>query len=157
VLHLLPPPRTPVATPELPEFPLAERVRGECASTGLWFSGHPLEVFVPAAERGGALPAAQVPQRIGRRARVVGMACASRRVQTKGGEQMLFLTLADRSGLAECVLFPDAYRRFAAAARGAIVAVEGPVEETLGATTIGAERVEALAPIGGAGGSQESH
>jgi DNA polymerase-3 subunit alpha len=68
-----------------------------------------------------------------------------RRVQTKSGEQMLFLTLADRSGLVECVLFPDAYRRFAQAARGAIVAVEGRVEETLDAATVTAERVVAVA------------
>jgi DNA polymerase III alpha subunit len=144
-LDLLPPHRAPVATPELPEFPLAERVRGECAATGLWFSGHPLEVFVPAAERAGALPAAQVPARVGGRARVVGMACASRRVETKRGEQMLFLTVADRSGLAECVLFPDAYRRFAAATHGAIVAAEGRVEETLGAAAVTVERVESVA------------
>jgi DNA polymerase III alpha subunit len=49
---------------------------------------------------------------------------------------MLFLTLADRSGLAECVLFPNAYRALARAVRGQIVRVEGRVGETLGALTV---------------------
>jgi DNA polymerase III alpha subunit len=49
---------------------------------------------------------------------------------------MLFLTLADRSGLAECVLFPDAYRALARAVRGQVVRVVGRVEETLGALTV---------------------
>ena len=49
---------------------------------------------------------------------------------------MLFLTLADASGLAECVLFPDAYRTLARAVRGEVVRVRGRVEQTLGAITL---------------------
>ena len=58
---------------------------------------------------------------------------------------MLFLTLADRTGLVECVLFPDAYRRFANATRAQVVKVEGRADETLGAVVVTAERVTALA------------
>ena len=54
---------------------------------------------------------------------------------------MLFLTLADRSGLAECVLFPDAYRRWGAAMRGEAVRAEGRVDDALGALTLVVERV----------------
>jgi DNA polymerase III alpha subunit len=58
---------------------------------------------------------------------------------------MLFMTLADESGLAECVLFPDAYRAHAAAVRGQVVRAEGRVDETLGAVTLAAERGVAVA------------
>jgi DNA polymerase III alpha subunit len=75
----------------------------------------------------------------------VGLPCAYRRVETKTGGLMLFTTLADRSGLAECVLFPDAYRANAAAVRGEVVRIEGRVDDTLGAVTVVAERVIALA------------
>jgi len=133
---LLPRAVAPLAVPELPEFDLAERVRGECRASGLWFSAHPLEVFVDAAASRGATPAAALAERVGQRVTLVGLPCAARRVETKQGGAMLFLTLADRSGLAECVLFPDAYRALARAVRGQVVRVVGRVEETLGALTV---------------------
>jgi DNA polymerase III alpha subunit len=135
---------TPVATVELPEFDLAERVRGEARACGLWFAAHPLDVLVEPAALAGTVRAAAIERHAGRRVAVAGLPCAMRRVETKDGGLMLFLTLADKTGLVECVLFPDAYRRYATAARGQVVRVEGRVDETLDACTVGAERVTAL-------------
>jgi DNA polymerase III alpha subunit len=141
----LPSAAPPVATPELPEFAIAERVRRECAATGLWFTAHPLDVLLPPNAERGASPAASLEERAGRGVvTIVGMPCASRRVETKHGEPMLFLTVADRSGLAECVLFPDAYRAFADAARGSIVRVDGRVDVALDAVTLGVTRCMSL-------------
>jgi DNA-directed DNA polymerase III PolC len=140
-----PGPVAPVAVPELEEFGLAERVRGECRATGLWFSGHPLDLFLPAGAARGASDAASLPARVGRRTTVVGMPCAFRRVETKAGATMSFLTVADRSGLAECVLFPEVHRAAAARALAGIVRVAGRVGETLGAVTLVADTVQALA------------
>ena len=133
-----------VPVPALPEFDVARRVRGEIQATGLWFSGHPLDTMIPPAAARGAVPAASLPAHVGRRVAVVGLPCAYRRVETKSGERMLFMTLADRSGLAECVLFPDAYRVNAQAGRGQVVRAEGRVDESLGAVTLAAERAKAL-------------
>jgi DNA polymerase III alpha subunit len=141
---LAPPPVAPVRVPELPEYAPAERVRHECATTGLWFSGHPLDALPPGAES-AATPAAELERRSGRTASLVGLPCAWRRVETRGGSPMLFLTLADRSGVAECVLFPDAYARHAAALRGAVLRVTGRVSDALGAITLEAARVEVIA------------
>ena len=146
---LLPRAVAPLAVPELPEFGLAERVRGECSATGLWFSAHPLDVLADPAAFRGATPAASLAQNVGRRVAIVGLPCATRRVETKQGGVMLFLTLADHSGLAECVLFPDAYRALARVVRGQVVRAEGRVEETLGALTVtvtGASEVAAATP-----------
>jgi DNA-directed DNA polymerase III PolC len=133
---LLPRAVAPLVVPELPEFDLAERVRGECRASGLWFSAHPLEVFADPAALRGTIPAAALAQHVGRRVALAGLPCATRRVETKQGAAMLFLTLADRSGLAECVLFPDAYRALARAVRGQVVRVAGRVEDTMGALTV---------------------
>jgi DNA polymerase III alpha subunit len=133
-----------VAVPELPEFDRAERVRGESRSTGLWFSGHPLDLWTPAESWRGVSDAVALPQLAGRRVAVAGMPCAMRRVETRSGGQMLFLTLADRTGLAECALFPDAYRALAGQIRGQIVRVEGRVDETLGAVTVTVESARVL-------------
>ena len=91
-------------------------------------------------------PASEIPGRAGRAVRVVGMPCAYRRVETRSGGLMLFLTLADRTGLVECVLFPDAYQRLAHAARGEVLWVEGRVDETLGAATVTVERLRVVVP-----------
>jgi len=58
----------------------------------------------------------------------------------KSGGIVLFTTLADRTGLVECVLFPDAYRRWGGEVRGEIVSAEGRADETLGALTVVVER-----------------
>ncbi|MGH7742009.1 MAG: OB-fold nucleic acid binding domain-containing protein, partial [Candidatus Eiseniibacteriota bacterium] len=139
---LLPDPVAPLAAPELPEFALAERVRGELDSTGLWFSAHPLDVLV--GEVAGATPAASLAQHTGSRAVLAGLLCAWRRVETRQGGMMLFATLADRSGVAECVLFPPVYHAFADVMHASIVRAEGRVDETLGAVTLVVEHAIAL-------------
>jgi DNA-directed DNA polymerase III PolC len=141
-----PEPVAPIAVPELPDFDVEAKVDGEIRASGLWFSGHPLDTLVSAALSQGATAAAELERRVGRRATIVGLPCAYRRVETKQGGLMLFLTLADRTGVAECVLFPDAYRAFASAARGQVVRAEGRVDETLGAVTLTVERLTALDP-----------
>jgi DNA polymerase III alpha subunit len=140
---LAPPAVAPVAVPELPEFGAIERVRNECAATGLWFSGHPLDALPAEAGRGATL-AASLEHRAGGTASVVGLACAYRRVETRSGAPMLFLTLADRTGLAECVLFPDVYARFASVVNAGALRATGRVGETLGAVTLEIERLEPL-------------
>jgi DNA-directed DNA polymerase III PolC len=131
-----------VPVPEIPEFDPAARVRGEIRATGLWFSGHPLDLADPAL-LAGATPAADIERHVGRRVAVAGMPCAYRRVETKQGGLMLFMTLADRTGLVECVLFPDAYRAHAGQVNGEVVRAEGRVDETLGAVTVSVERLHA--------------
>src|SRR6185369_10848577 len=119
-----PPPVAPVAVPERPEFSALDRTRHECASTGLWFSGHPLDELPPAVER-AATTAAALDRCGGRRVTVIGLPCAYRRVETRTGEPMLFLTLADRTGLIECALFPDQYKRWAPSLHASIMRVTG--------------------------------
>jgi len=134
------------ALPELPELPLADRVRGEFAATGLWFSAQFLVVPVPRDALSGCVTAAELEGHIGKRVAVCGIPCAARRVEAKSGGIVLFTTLADRTGLIECVLFPDSYRRWGQHMRGEVVRAEGRVDETLGALTLVIERAE---PLGG--------
>jgi DNA polymerase III alpha subunit len=73
----------PVAVPAITEFSAADRVRGEVSATGLWFSGHPLDVLVDRAALRGTVPAAEIERHAGRRVAVAGLPCASRRVETR--------------------------------------------------------------------------
>ncbi len=136
------------ALPELPELPLADLVRGEFAATGLWFTAHPLDVFTPREALAPCVSANALDQHVGKRVMVCGIPCAARRVEAKSGGIVLFTTLADRSGLVECVLFPDTYRHWGAHMRGEVVRAEGRVDDTLGALTLVVERAEPLATRG---------
>jgi len=134
------------ALPELPELPLADRVRGEFAATGLWFSAHPLDVLLPADAMSRCVSSAEIERHVGKRITVCGIPCAARRVESKTGGIVLFTTLADHTGLVECVLFPDTYRRWGQHMRGEVVRAGGRVDETLGALTLVIDRAE---PLGG--------
>jgi len=144
------------ALPELPELSLADLVRGEFASTGLWFSADPLDVLAPGEATEDTVPCDALEDFVGRRVAICGVPCASRRVEARApagggsGGFVLFTTLADRDGLAECVIFPRDYRRLGAAMRGEVVRVEGRVDETLGALTLVVERATGY----GSGGSR---
>lgn len=138
------------ALPEIPELPLADRVRGEFASTGMWFSAHPLEVFPPLEALEDTVSCGSLHHWVGRWVALCGVPCASRRVEAKTGGFVLFTTLADRDGVAECVVFPRDYRRLGEAMRGEVVRVEGRVDETLGALTLVVGRATAF----GAGASR---
>ena len=132
------------ALPALTELPLADRVRGEFAATGLWFSAHPLDALAPREAHAGCVGASSLGRHAGRRIAIRGLPCATRRVEAKRGGHVLFVTLADRSGLAECVLFPDAYARFGRLMRGEIVRAEGRVDDALGALTLAVDRAESF-------------
>jgi error-prone DNA polymerase len=141
------------AVPELPELPLADLVRGEFAATGLWFSAHPLDTLVPAAALAGCTSARTLERHVGKRVTVCGIPCAARRVESKNGGIVLFTTLADHTGLIECVLFPDTYKRWGQHMRAEVVRAEGRVDETLGALTLVIERAEPLGAGSRAAGS----
>jgi len=121
-------------------------VRGEFAATGLWFSAHPLDVFLPPGTTSRCVGANELEHHVGKRVVVCGIPCAARRVESKTGGIVLFTTLADHTGLVECVLFPDTYRRWGQHMRGEVVRAEGRVDETLGALSLVIERAE---PLGG--------
>jgi DNA polymerase III alpha subunit len=141
------------AIPDLPELPLADLVRGEFAASGLWFSGHPLDAFVPPAALEGCVRAAQlertwasacasaasrVRQGVWRRSRVAS--CCSPRWPT-----------TPASSSACCSPTPTAAGAWPCAARWC--GPEGRVDETLGALTVVVDRAETLGGSSRAAGS----
>ncbi|MFP4607001.1 MAG: OB-fold nucleic acid binding domain-containing protein, partial [Thiohalospira sp.] len=142
------------AAAEAPELaPVAaedaqERLRWELAYLGLTVSDHPLALFrhrlVP--WRRGMVPATRLAEHAGRRVRVAGWQVTRKPARTRAeGRPMCFLTLEDRTGLAECVLFPDAY-----AAHGGLLhafgpfVAEGVVRLEQGVATLDVDRLRAV-------------
>src|SRR5207245_9626986 len=100
--------------------------------------------------RRGSIPmrsltdAPMAPHGATERVTLVGLRCAGRRLETKQGQIMLFSTLADHSGLAECILLPDVYRALADVMQGSLLRVEGRLDRRLDTVTVVVERATAL-------------
>ena len=71
-----------------------------------------------------------------------GWLVASRRVRTSDDKWMRFLTLEDRSGLAEAVLFPDIYQRDGQRlTEFGVLCVTGVVKNQMGSCTLEVQRI----------------
>lgn len=131
------------------EFDRATCVRREIETLDLAITAHPVAVvceeLAAAARLPRAVPAANLADHD--RAAVLGILSAARRVPTKQGESMAFLTLEDASGLAECTLFPPVFAREAPKIRGGwLLYARGKVESPHGAATLTVDSIEALGP-----------
>lgn len=148
--------RAPLEVPDLPEFTPVARLAHEWNALELGVTAHPLAAFAPGlwpADRpprakpgdspAGFDAACDLDAHIGQRVRLCGLAAAYRRVPTKNGQRMFFLTLDDGTGLAECTLFPAVFAGTAHLFDGlGPYVVGGRVEEQYGAATVNVAHVE---------------
>jgi DNA polymerase-3 subunit alpha/error-prone DNA polymerase len=131
--------------PRLPPGEEREWRRRELAVLGFLCDRHPITLWAEALAAAGALPAAELSRRIGRRVRVAGWPVSGKVVHTRAGEAMEFLTFEDQSAIFETTFFPATYRRFCHLLEGERpYLLEGQVESDWGAVTLTVER---LAPL----------
>lgn len=117
----------------LPAVPLtepdyAQRLRDEMELLGFTVSGHPLEQFPDVAWKTycaitdlDKYPRQQVT--------VCGLIIQDRMHSQSTGETMKFITVCDYSGIVECEIFAEAYRRFGlATVRHPVVEISGTVQ-----------------------------
>lgn len=140
----------------LNDFTPLQRRRYEFDILEMSAESHPMTLFD--APRAAAMATAvhgprwiradQLDAMRGRPVRFTGIVAAHRRVRTKSGEPMYFLSLEDEAGLVECTFFPAVYRRVGGLLTdsGPYV-VDGRAEDQHGAVTINVERLRRL--VGG--------
>jgi DNA polymerase III alpha subunit len=85
------------------------RIRNELRFLEMHLTDHPMHVLRDEAARVGCITTAQLAARRGEKVRIAGLVAAARRLVTRGGRTMQFVTLEDEHGLVETVLFPDVY------------------------------------------------
>ncbi len=90
----------------------AQRILNELEILGFAVTDHPLTLFEELINREEVTSSAALEQFPGKRIVFVGWLVASRRVKTRNNQYMKFLTLEDREGLCEAVLFPRTYSRY---------------------------------------------
>jgi DNA polymerase III alpha subunit len=112
---------------------------------GFSHSGHPLDAWDDELSRDGVTPSFEVRRHAGKRITVAGWLVTTRRAVTKNHEYMKFLTIEDRHGVVEAVVFPDVYRRSGRSLSSAgCFRVTGTVKEQFGAVSLVAEKVELI-------------
>ncbi|MCX6149638.1 MAG: hypothetical protein NTX22_03830 [Ignavibacteriales bacterium] len=111
-------------------------------------SKHPLEFFSEWIEQPAIIKAADMMKYNGRKIKMIGWYMTSKRIKTKNGEIMKFLSLEDLTGTFEAVIFPKTYFRYAEAtlSMGPYL-VEGKVDAENGHNLI-VEKLEVLSSIG---------
>ncbi len=102
--------------PNIPDLTLKEKLMCEKESSGMYFSGHMMDNYSRHAESLGAtslsslLTAEDIVDR--KPIRIAAMVTSVTVKTTRKNDRMAFVTLEDRYGEAECIVFSQQYSRF---------------------------------------------
>ncbi len=112
--------KTAYVYPELPPLPTKERLRQEKESMGMYFSGHPMDDYkahakaLHAVSIGEIIPSDEEESRFQdhERIAVAGLITCRVNKQTRAGAAMAFITVEDRLGEMELVVFPKVLEKY---------------------------------------------
>ena len=124
-----------VGEPELPpleEFSRADLLQMENEIAGMYLSGHPMDDYsdfarAVHADRTGAIIRNDGGKYFdGKKVCLVGILSKVKSQITKNNKMMAFVTIDDRYGMLECVVFPNVYEQFGALLNeGCVVVLRG--------------------------------
>ncbi len=115
--------------PDVAPWTESEHLAGEKDALGLYLSGHPIDSFRDQLEAAGAQAISSL-EAGGGIVRVGGIITGHRPLKTRTGKPMAVLTLEDRHGTLEVVVFPKTYERCATVlATDRLVLVEGKLDK----------------------------
>ncbi|HYR51697.1 MAG TPA: DNA polymerase III subunit alpha [Candidatus Dormibacteraeota bacterium] len=119
--HSIEAPEPPL--PNIPSWPLMDRLSKEREVLGFYFSDHPLSPYRPLIESRRLPDTAKIREaRDGQEISFIGMVSAIKTIADRNGRPMAFVTLEDFSGSVEGVTFADLYERNRAAlTQGAVI------------------------------------
>ena len=103
-------PALEVALPDLPEEPLAQLLAWEREMTGFYITGHPLDKYHDVMEHLPPLRRVLSGEAKERQlVRVAGLVANAKRIATKKGDTMCFVTLEDYTHSIEIIAFPRVF------------------------------------------------
>lgn len=105
--------RKPSEYPEVPPFSRSQQLQEERDLLGVYLSGHPLDQYAHLYNRPevtALASLAELPR--DKTVKVFGMVAHERRIQTKKGDPMAFVTLEDKTAQVELVVFPQVYAKY---------------------------------------------
>jgi DNA polymerase III subunit alpha len=128
----------PEVLPDADEWAEHEMLAAEYSTLGFYISGHPLDKY---AGRLADLKAVDLASMEGRRHKedvvVAGMVVQSRAMRSRRGARWAILTLQDRTGVCESLVFPEAFSKLESVLKPATpLLVKGTVSVEDGATRL---------------------
>ncbi len=97
----------------LKQYSIEEICSIEYETFGYMVSRHPLEFFKEVLARKDIVAARDMRKFHNKKIKMIGWLMTSKRIKTRKGEIMKFLSLEDLTGTFEAVLFPQAYEKYA--------------------------------------------
>ena len=102
----------PPPLPEVEEWPEHERLAYEKETLGFFTSGHPLSRFEGRLRRLGTVAIADLETKANNeRVRLAGIVVRVRQMRSRKGDRWAIAGLEDLSGVADLLIFPEAFRR----------------------------------------------
>ncbi len=121
------------------------RLRREFGVLGFLCDRHPMVLFDGHPAVRGTVKACRLHRHAGRGGRVAGWLITGKKVRTRHGDPMQFLSFEDETGTVEAVFFPEAYDRFCRRLEvNHPYVLSGAVMQEWGAVTLAAEHVRPL-------------
>ena len=127
------------------ETPLSEKLNWEKELLGLYVSAHPLESYKSVLVK-KTLALGKINESIvGRRVKIGGIVSSVKKIITRTGKPMLFLSVEDLTDKIEVVVFPSAIERNPAAFQeNKIVFIKGRVDNRDNVPKIICEEIEEI-------------
>jgi DNA polymerase III subunit alpha len=105
-------PLPPEVLPEAEEWPEHELLAAEYSTLGFYISGHPLDKYVGRLKELNAIDLATIEgRRNGEDIVVAGIIVQTRGMRSRRGARWAILTLQDRTGVVEALIFPEAFQK----------------------------------------------
>ncbi len=95
------------------QYTIEEICSAEYEVFGYMVTRHPLEFFDEIISREDIVPSKDMAKYYKRKIKMVGWLMTSKRIKTRKGKIMKFLSLEDLTGTFEAVLFPETYEKYA--------------------------------------------
>lgn len=95
------------------QFSIEEICTAEYESFGYMVSRHPLDFFEEWTSRPSVIRASDMEKHNGKKISMIGWYMSSKRIKTRKGDIMKFISLEDLSGTFEAVIFPRVYEQYA--------------------------------------------
>jgi DNA polymerase-3 subunit alpha len=97
--------------PQIPDWPLHERLNNEFEAIGFYLSAHPLDAYAKGLERLGAIRSSELLSRLAAggsaRMKLAGTVIAKKEINARNGNRLAFVTMSDAGGTYEVTLFSE--------------------------------------------------
>jgi error-prone DNA polymerase len=131
--------------PGLSDYSLTQKCLHELEHLGFMLSGNILDILDLHPESRNAVLCGDVENHAGSGVKVFGWPITSRVHPVPGRGDMKFITIEDKSGCADIVMWPDVYKQYAdVTVRSGPFAVTGYVKENFGTHTVFAKAIRSV-------------